>query len=242
MDTVSAFRLWSTGSGVLADLRQDSFPAVVTAWRGNDLELADDATHFGFVHEGESRLQCGSGCFSLRPGMYFAIPGPGRVRAVDGGTGLVISRLGYRGFFQLGGPIESVGRLRYIDGCSDSLLLSPVRKGDPCLNLLHIPPGVSQTTHTHPSFRVGLIVAGQGQCITPAGATDLRPGQIFLIEAHGLHAFRTTQQSLTIIAFHPDSDFGPTHENHPMLNRTLIDGRSAAGRVPPFEKVEETRP
>ena len=32
--------------------------------------------------------------------------------------------------------------------------------GDPCLNLLHIPPSTRQSAHTHPSIRVGLIVSG----------------------------------------------------------------------------------
>jgi hypothetical protein len=47
--------------------------------------------------------------------------------------------------FALGGPCEAFGRLRYIDGCSDSLLVGPAVRGDPCLNHLHFPPGVSQT-------------------------------------------------------------------------------------------------
>ena len=47
--------------------------------------------------------------------------------------------------FQVGGPIEAMGRLRYIDGCTDSLLIPPWRRGEACLNHLHIPPGVEQT-------------------------------------------------------------------------------------------------
>ena len=29
---------------------------------------------------------------------------------------------------------------------------------------------------------------------------------------------------MDVVAYHPDSDFGPTHEEHPMVNRTRIDG------------------
>ena len=32
---------------------------------------------------------------------------------------------------------------------------------------------------------------------------------------------------MAVIAYHPDSDFGPTHEVHPMINRTIVDGVSA---------------
>ena len=31
-----------------------------------------------------------------------------------------------------------------------------------------------------------------------------------------------------MIAFHPDSDFGPAPEDHPMINRTMVDGVSAS--------------
>jgi hypothetical protein len=33
---------------------------------------------------------------------------------------------------------------------------------------------------------------------------------------------------LRVIAYHPDSDFGPTHEDHPMINRTMVGGVSAS--------------
>eukprot|EP00968_Pinguiococcus_pyrenoidosus_P010274 scaffold803_cov310-Pinguiococcus_pyrenoidosus.AAC.187 len=43
------------------------------------------------------------------------------------------------------------------------------------------------------------------------------------------HAFATKgDEQMCVIAFHPDSDFGPQDECHPMINRTIINGRSAA--------------
>ena len=32
---------------------------------------------------------------------------------------------------------------------------------------------------------------------------------------------------MDLTVFHPDTDYGPTHENHPMLNRTIVEGVSA---------------
>ena len=29
---------------------------------------------------------------------------------------------------------------------------------------------------------------------------------------------------MCVIAYHPDSDFGPTDDDHPMVNRTIVDG------------------
>ena len=173
-------------------------------------------------------LECASGSFELRPGMYFAVPGAMSIAGGDS-IGIVVTRIGYLGFFQLGGPIERTGRLRYIDGCTDSLLVAPVLKGDPCLNLLHIPPGIEQTAHTHPSHRIGLIVDGAGECVTPGGSAPLKPGSVFVIPSDARHHFVTAERSLLILAYHPDSDFGPTHDDHPMLNRTLVDGQTVAG-------------
>ena len=47
--------------------------------------------------------------------------------------------------------------------------------------------------------------------------------QMFNRQEQELHSFRTTSDIMDIIAFHPDSDTGPTDENHPMINRTYID-------------------
>ena len=33
---------------------------------------------------------------------------------------------------------------------------------------------------------------------------------------------------MIVVAFHPDSDFGPTHEVHPMINRTIVEGVPAS--------------
>jgi len=38
-----------------------------------------------------------------------------------------------------------------------------------------------------------------------------------------LHSFFTFDESMDVLAWHPDSDFGPTDENHPMKNRTYIE-------------------
>lgn len=200
------------------DLRDDPFPTDVEGWTGA-LHLGGSGTHFGYVHSGPTTLTGEVGTFVLQTGMYFSSPGR---TDLQGGRGLTVTRLGYSGFFQIGGPVESVGRLRYIDGCTDSLLIPPVLLGDPCLNLLHIPPNTRQTAHTHPSLRVGLIVRGSGECVTPEGRSPLHPGLAFVIPAGARHSFHTAAYDLLVIAYHPDSDFGPTHECHPMVNRTVI--------------------
>lgn len=209
--------------GVLFDFRSQPHSTVVASWQDSHLELADDGTHFGFVASGRVRLRCASGSFELTSGMYFASPDAARLEG--GGTGVVISMARTRGLFQIGGPVEEAGRLRYIDGCSDTLLIAPPMLGDPCLNLLHIPPGTHQTEHTHPSLRVGIVVDGAGVCRTPEGETALTPGLVFAIRADGRHSFHTATSELRIVAWHPDSDFGPTHEQHPMLNRTFVNGQ-----------------
>jgi hypothetical protein len=51
----------------------------------------------------------------------------------------------------------------------------------------------------------------------------------FIIHQEGVHKFRTGPDSImVVIAYHPDSDFGPEDQNHPMINRTIVQGVSAA--------------
>jgi hypothetical protein len=214
-----ALTLYTLKHGLIDDFSRDRFPSRVSAWLDQTLSMEAVGTHFGFVLRGPAQLCCDSGRFTVGHGLYFSVPG---AMQITSGRGIVFTRLSYRGFFYLGGPIEPEGRLRYIDGCSDSLLIPPVQFGDPCLNLLHLPDGVRQTPHTHPSLRAGVVVGGTGRCITADGQFDLSSGTAFMIRAEGLHCFHTDQQPLAVVAYHPDSDYGPTHENHPMINRTIV--------------------
>ncbi len=214
--------------GLLADLSEEEFPNVLIAWNKGILNLASGnfATHFGYVFKGEPVLKTSNGDFTIREGMYFSAPGSATL--LGDGQGIIISCLNYQGVFSVGGPIEPEGRLRYIDGCRDSLLIPPVMKGDPCLNALYFPPGINQTPHTHPSMRIGMIVSGAGECVTADEVIPLVPGQVFVIPGGGLHSFRTEDSPMVVVAYHPDSDVGPTDESHPMVNRTLVNGVSAS--------------
>jgi mannose-6-phosphate isomerase-like protein (cupin superfamily) len=205
---------------ILAKL-QDPYASAVCGWNRSGFHLTGSTTTFGVVTEGEAVLEMGKRKIPLSAGMFFVL----NCEAVIGGAngcGLLICSHGYRGLFQVGGPVEQRGRLLYIDGCSDTLLVCPPRLGEPCLNHLHIPPHTRQTEHTHPSERVGVILRGRGECRTPEGTYPLEPGMGWRIPTGCLHSFHTQAESLDVIAWHPDSDFGPTDENHPMINRTII--------------------
>lgn len=222
----SAFWPFDLEHGLLADFSHEKHPIVLSAWSGRPIDLPADMTHFGYVFSGAATLHSASGVFDLKAGMYFSACGTAAI--MGRGEGIVISTPRYKAFFQLGGPVEQTGRLNYIDGCTDSLLLPPIVKGDPCLNLLCFPPHITQTPHTHPSKRVGMVISGRGFCRTNNGLLDLTPGQVFVIPEDETHSFITQDESMRVIAYHPDSDFGATHQDHPMINRTIVEGVSAA--------------
>ena len=142
---------------------------------------------------------------------------------------MVSSAIDYKGVNIFGGPLENKGRLRYIDGCTDTLIVPPVKRGDPCLNHLHFPPGICQTPHTHPSVRTGIVYRGSGECLVPEEekVMPLICGYAFVIKTETVHSFNTTHESMDIIAFHPDSDVGMMDDDHPMINRTIVSGVSA---------------
>jgi mannose-6-phosphate isomerase-like protein (cupin superfamily) len=190
------------------------------------LEIPPDGAAFGFVISGRAALIDTGGVLDALAHQFFVLPKGGRIVLNEPGSRVVVmQRVGWRGQRIVGGPIESKGRLRYIDGCSDTCLVPPPLLGDACLNHLHFPVGIDQTEHTHPSVRMGCVVRGFGECVTPDAVVDLKPGSVFIIPTDGIHKFRTLRgEVMDVIAYHPDSDFGPTHETHPMVNRTWVGG------------------
>lgn len=227
-----AFSSFPLEPGMLYDYKENKFPTRLHAFREDKVGEFNEpnSSYYGFVFNSangtRARLQTASGrVFELDKGMYFASNEP---LVICNGVGIVIERMMQRTMNMVGGPVEDKGRLKYIDGCTDSLLIPPVKKGDPCLNSLHFPEGIDQTMHTHPSMRVGMVSKGDGVCITPEKETPLYTGQVFIIHEEGEHKFRTEKgQQMTVIAYHPDSDFGPEDEEHPMINRTIVGGVSA---------------
>lgn len=223
-----AFLGFQLAHGLIFDNSENAFPTNLYGFTDDGmLHLEKNtSTFFGYMHEGVGFLHLNGTEYPILPGMYFCVPGTMKA-TLTGGSGIIIERVGYNGIFSIGGPIESKGRLKYIDGCTDALLVPPVKVGDPCLNALYFPTGIDQTMHTHPSMRVGMVVKGSGECVTPEATIPLKPGMLFIINEEGKHKFRTTSSELIVVAYHPDSDHGPMDEDHPMLNRTMVDGVSA---------------
>ena len=194
-------------------------PLSVHCLGSGSLTLSEDATYTVLATAGACALRLGEDHYPLRREHYAIATGPG---TLHGGSALVIAHAGYRGLRQLGGPLETSGRLRYVDGCTDTLLVCPPRLGEPCLNHLHIPPHTQQSEHTHPSLRLGVIARGSGLCRTPDAELALEEGMGFYLPPELVHSFVTRESALDVFAWHPDSDFGPTDRDHPMRNRTIL--------------------
>lgn len=181
------------------------------------------STFYGFVYSGKFVVNSlNEEIFSrVRHGAFFAINNEVKFECVENGVIIFIERLGYQAM-QICGAIEKIGRLTYIDDCSDSLLCPPARLGDPCLNHLHFPSDILQAQHTHPSIRLGIVAKGCGVAWGPGFSKPLTAGDIFCLDEGERHSFKTGSETMDIIAFHPDSDWGPTDTQHPMLNRTYL--------------------
>ena len=181
------------------------------------------STMYGYVISGDVTFPNGNIAVE---GQYFCFWAAKSESIRTTGETVIFTRLGFKGQNTIGGPIEDSGRLVYIDQCSDSLLVYPPRMGDPSLNQLHFPSGVKQSYHIHPSIRLGVVVRGNGYaCIKKSydeEQIELKPGVMFCIEEREQHRFMTNKEEMTVIAFHPDGDWGPTDHNHTMLNRTYI--------------------
>jgi quercetin dioxygenase-like cupin family protein len=175
---------------------------------------------------GNSTLTIDNKTINLEQGQYFGLSVEQSAQVAVSDKLFLVVRLGYMVPNTLGW-VEQQGRLSYIDGCSDSLLVYPARLGDSSLNLLYFPPGINQTFHRHPSIRLGCVISGQGY--STHGEYDcqsedvLSTGTSFCLAQQERHRFRTESNSMTVVAFHPDGDWGPTDHNHTMLNRTYLD-------------------
>jgi len=257
MPSPEQFMTWDSADTLAHKIQfdgtRDPYPYFVSAW-GSSSESpvvdVDDckAATFGYVYSGKAHFSREIGgstlTMTLVGGMYFSCPGKFRI---NGGSGFIATvkknalDCRIKCSFTMGGPIEKnengehVGNLAYIDGCSDSILIHPTLYGYPCLNHLHFPKNVQQTRHTHPSGRAGMVFQGEGTCVIVSHKTNetirvpLRPGMVFVIPKDAEHAFETNgSQTLDVVAFHPDSDCGPTNTNHPMVNRTIVGGVSAS--------------
>jgi AraC-like ligand binding domain len=218
-------------NGDALDATLTMYPSRLEVASGERRLSSPTSTSYGYVISGRARVK--SAHFEVRAeaGAFFSIPGEIEIEA--SGLVAVTERYGFRGLL-LAGRIEETGRLAYIDGCSDTILCPPARWGDPVLNYLHFPRGVVQTLHTHPSIRLGVVARGEGKAYGPGQhgsegwELDLKEGMVFLLHAHEMHAFRTSESAkeMDVIAFHPDSDWGPTDGVHPMLNRTYLGSGS----------------
>lgn len=204
------------------------YPTVAWMISDSSFELPEWAKYcsvYGYSY-GHNVLHIDGKIYHLEKGQYYGLSVKQRCRVVSDSKLFLVVRLGYIVPNTIGW-VENKGRLSYIDGCSDSLLVYPARMGDSSLNLLYFPPGIDQTFHRHPSIRMGCVIDGYGYSEhgeSGSEVTDeLSSGTAFCLAEQERHRFKTTEQSLTVIAFHPDGDWGPTDHNHTMFNRTYLD-------------------
>ena len=204
------------------DRRNTMYPSKLDLVENNSFRTEVYSTTYGFVMEGTLELEN----VTLQKHQWFSVPtlSTSKTFVVNGKT-TFMTRLGFIGQHVLGGPIEETGRLTYIDGCSDSLLVYPPRLGDPTLNVLYFPPGIEQSFHLHPSIRLGVIAKGRGICSTNGGDLEMSTGDVFCLDTMERHRFKTADSEMVVIPFHPDGDWGPTDHNHTMLNRTYSSNK-----------------
>lgn len=212
------------------DATDGMYPCESFWWTKSGAVGMKTASVYGYCLNGGFQVQNDLDTFMVSEGNFFSMSGLVDFDPITEDSQLwTVVRYGFKVPQQLG-RVESNGRLSYIDGCSDSVLVSMPRYGDPVLNYLHFPEDIYQTQHTHPSVRLGIVISGTGEAFRDETAQSgsswrypLTKGCMFMLEEQELHSFCTEDSHMDIIAFHPDSDTGPTNENHSMINRTYID-------------------
>lgn len=224
-----AFKLLPRKSGI----HYEDDTSEVYSLIGRNLIDMKSGTYFIYVGKGTVIV---NGILSMSQGSYGCFL-DGDIKCTSNSEAILIRAKKYTGIMQFGGPIEYKGRLNYIDGCSDTCIIQPLKLGDPCLNYLHFPENVEQTAHTHPEIRVGYVARGRGKCVTPWGSYPLSEGVQFVIlpegkekiigadekkYKQGTHSFHTSQSILDVVSYHPVTTIGLTDEAHPMVAGTHL--------------------
>lgn len=210
----------------IIDMRDTMYPSYSLATSKNcfiDKKDIGWSTMFGFS-TGKSTIKIENLCLEIFPNQFFSIPIKNKdvELNVSFGVTFVVFRLGFLGHDIIGNlDTTKSGKLSYIDGCSDSLLVYPPRFGDASMNYLYFPSNITQSYHTHPSIRIGYVIDGFGFSDTDQ-TIPLEKNVFFCLEEHELHRFKTDNSFMKIVVYHPDGEWGPTDENHTMLNRTYI--------------------
>jgi quercetin dioxygenase-like cupin family protein len=141
------------------------------------------------------------------------------------GTAVVIEYMGLRlleSRYYVQDKLE-MGNLSYMDGGTNTTAVNPGRLGDPVVNYVHFPAGMSQTLHTHPSHRVGMVLKGRGLIELDNGDFQLEQGDVFFMQRNVLHNFMCPyDENVVLFVFAPDSGTGPTDEVNPLKIRTYV--------------------
>ena len=208
------------------------FPIQVRVQKGNQAtaDFSHEGTTYGYSVHGSSWVQGNGAMHECSEGDYFALNGIVKVLGKsDDSTVVMVTRNDYVRPDITGKSVDS-DRMPYIDGGQDAVLVAPENVGDPCTNLLIIPPNKKQTAHIHLSDRVGVVLQGSAVCSTFENVDRFRDfggwrdhameeGELFLLPAGKLHKFTTGKDPLTAFTFHPDS----YDDENPMLHGTIRD-------------------
>jgi quercetin dioxygenase-like cupin family protein len=210
----------SNEDNIVIDRTDSMYPCTLYKITNNTFDIPKNSTVYGFVIDGTVTI---SETKTLIKHEFFSFNShyESKKIIIRGSVGIII-KYGFNGQNVFGGPVESQGRLCYINNCSDSLLVYPPRMGDASMSLLHFPPGIIQDFHTHPSFRLGIVFRGSGYAECKTGKQKLESGCVFCMEEQEIHRFVTEDNQLSVISFHPDGDWGPTDHDHTLLNRTYL--------------------
>lgn len=212
-------------SSVITIRNQKSINVVFVAQLDFHTTSADNTS---FIMSNEGQVSSGTDFIITGQGKAFAVMHTGTAAVT--GPAVVIST---PGTFVTESKLAMVdptlpGQLAYIDGCSNTNLVDPLRNGDPCINYLYFPGGITQTYHSHPSLRLGLVLSGIGTAWIMQHGKEVQvpliAGQVFYLHRHCIHRFSTPSDShMSIMVFHPDSEDGPRDEANPMKTRTYIN-------------------
>lgn len=165
--------------------------------------LPKKMTHFGFSLEGSLKIDTPSLEATLKEGGFFRLASEVEI---EGDFGFVLSVDGDQGLSQITNHNSSMKFVKYKAGGIENCLIWPSFIAQPTLNILHMKRNVSQKNHHHTSPRINIVIDGSAFCHLGKKTIELSKGSVVLVKTNEHHDFFTKDESMTFVAFHPDSE------------------------------------
>lgn len=226
MELINEVMIAQRGASVAIMGSQKSMPYSVRRFYDGEASFLTNGHRsgvLGYVDQ-ETQIRVGNVRLFLTGGMYFRAPS---VEVVHG-AGILMQKTGFDAQTLIGGPDDGRGRLRWINGVRYSLLVPPMKSGDPCLELISFPRNHFGSLITFAFPFIAVVRDGEGEIQTEDRNYRVEWGNQISIPPNYPHRYVTTPRApLQLVVFQTVTGESFDDGRNPLVEATIYKGQSA---------------